>query len=140
MTQERWQEVKKVLAAALERAPGERNAYLDQACGEPDLRREVESLIAAHEQAQTSFLAQPAIRAKELAIGSRLGPYEILARIGAGGMGEVYRARDTKLGRAWRSRFCRRRCATIPSASRASIAKPDARFPQSPAHRHAPLG
>jgi len=83
---DRWQEVKKVLAGALERAPGERHAYLDQACAEPDLRREVESLIAAHEQAQTSFLAQPAVQPKGLAIGSRLGPYEILARIGAGGM------------------------------------------------------
>ena len=100
VTPERWQEVKKVLAGALERTPGERHAYLDHACAEPDLRREVESLIAAHEQAQSSFLAQPAIQAKELAIGSRLGPYEILARIGAGGMGDVYRASDSKLGRS----------------------------------------
>jgi TolB-like protein/tetratricopeptide (TPR) repeat protein len=100
VTPERWQEVKQVLAAALERTPGERNAYLDQACAEPALRREVESLIAAHEEAQTSFMARPAIPAKELAIGSRLGAYEILARIGAGGMGDVYQASDTKLGRS----------------------------------------
>jgi serine/threonine-protein kinase len=100
VTPERWQQVKHVLAEALERDPSERIDYLNQACAEPDLRREVESLIAAHEQAQTSFLAQPALPPKELAIGSRLGFYEILARIGAGGMGEVYRARDTKLGRS----------------------------------------
>jgi serine/threonine protein kinase len=100
VTPERWQEVKKVLAGALERAPGERPAYLDQACAEPDLRREVESLIAAHEETQSSFLAQPAIPAKELQVGSRLGPYEILSSIGAGGMGDVYRARDRRLGRS----------------------------------------
>jgi TolB-like protein len=100
MKPERWREVKQVLAGALELTPGERNAYLDQACHEPALRHEVESLIAAHDQAQTSFLADPAIQPKELAIGSRLGPYEILARIGAGGMGDVYQASDTKLGRS----------------------------------------
>jgi TolB-like protein len=100
LMQERWQEVKKVLADALERAPGERAEFLDRACTEPALRLEVESLIAAHEQAQTSFLAEPVIPTKELSIGSRLGPYEVLARIGAGGMGDVYRASDIKLGRS----------------------------------------
>ena len=45
MTPERWQEVKKVLAAVLERPPEERSVYLDQACTEPSLRMEVESLI-----------------------------------------------------------------------------------------------
>ena len=99
MTPERWQEVKKLLAAALERPPAERTAFLDQARAEPDLRREVESLIAAHEQGESGYLAQPAMQAKELAIGSRLGPYEVLARIGAGGMGEVYKARDARLNR-----------------------------------------
>ena len=99
VTPERWQEVKNVLAAALDLAPADRHAYLDQACAETDLRGEVESLIAAHEQAQSSFLSNPALPTKELPIGSLLGPYEILARIGAGGMGDVYQARDNRLRR-----------------------------------------
>ena len=49
MTPERWQELKKVFVAALERAPGERSVYLDHACTDPGLRREVEYLIAAPE-------------------------------------------------------------------------------------------
>ncbi len=57
MTPERWQQVKEVLAAALEREPVKRAAYLDQVCAEPSLRREVESLIAAHEQGDGSFMA-----------------------------------------------------------------------------------
>ena len=47
MNPDRWLEVKKVLAGALERAPEERNVYLDHACTDPDLRREVESLIGS---------------------------------------------------------------------------------------------
>ena len=100
MTPERWQEIKKVLAGALERTPEERRVYLDQACTEPALRREVESLIAAHEQRDSSFMERPAMGSNEaLKPGTKLGPYEIVARIGAGGMGEVYQAHDTKLGR-----------------------------------------
>jgi Tol biopolymer transport system component len=99
MTPERWQEVKKVLAGALERTPEERRVYLDQACTEPELRREVESLIAAHEQGDNSFMEQPALNTGSLQSGTKLGPYTILRRIGVGGMGEVYRAHDPKLKR-----------------------------------------
>jgi Tol biopolymer transport system component len=101
MTPEAWQEIKNVLAEALERTPEQRSAYLDQACPQPDKRREVESLLLADKQAQHSFLSGPALGStEELAVGRRLGIYEIVSRIGAGGMGDVYQARDTKLGRS----------------------------------------
>ena len=99
MTEARWKVVKEILAEALERQPSERAAFLDQACGEPSLRQEVDSLLVAHDQAGSNFLEPPSATGTELKTGARLGPYEILSPIGAGGMGEVYRARDTRLGR-----------------------------------------
>src|SRR5438445_12928866 len=83
---ERWQEVKKVLAAALEREPGERGGYLDQACTEPLLRREVESLMAGNEQGESSVREQPAVEHGAVKRGTRRGPYEIVAPLGAGGL------------------------------------------------------
>jgi eukaryotic-like serine/threonine-protein kinase len=100
MTPERWQEVKDLLAAALERPPQERSGYLDRICSEPALRREVESLLAAQDQGDGSFLERLATADGEpLKPGDKIGPYEILAHIGAGGMGVVYRARDSRLER-----------------------------------------
>jgi serine/threonine protein kinase/tetratricopeptide (TPR) repeat protein len=95
--------------AALTRPEAERIAFLDEACaGDADLRREIESLLAPYDSdapLETGAAAGAAARLVTVAqsrstmVGRRLGPYEIVAQIGAGGMGEVYRARDTKLGR-----------------------------------------
>jgi len=98
MTPERWQQVKGVLENVLERAPSERAVFLLQACdGDQALRQEVESLLAGDEQGRSSFLQSPP--SPKLVRGTRLGDYEIHSLLGAGGMGEVYRARDLRLRR-----------------------------------------
>jgi len=99
LTPDIWQRVKEVLAGALEREPGDRPAYLDHACAEQSLRKEVESLIASHEQGGSGFLEPAAMESGALKCGAVLGSYEILAPLGSGGMGDVYRARDTRLNR-----------------------------------------
>ena len=100
MTPEQWQRVRPILESALELDPAGRSAFLDQACAEPSLRNEVESLIASHEQAGTDLLNPgfpPTLNPDEetqfrLSPGRRIGAYEILEEIGVGGMGAVYRA------------------------------------------------
>jgi serine/threonine protein kinase len=109
MTPARWAEVDKLLDEAMVRSPQERAAYLDSACsGDDELRREVESLLAAHQKAEEKFMKVPAIEvaAKHISagknrslVGHLLGHYSVISVLGVGGMGEVYLARDTKLDR-----------------------------------------
>jgi len=106
MTPERWQQIEKLLQQVIEVGPSERSAVLAELCpGDPDLRQEVESLMSFQELAP-SFLAVPAVEENayllfndqvDSMVGQTLGRYNIEALLGAGGMGEVYLAQDTKL-------------------------------------------
>src|SRR5687768_13910510 len=98
MDQTHWRQIERLYHEAQARPPDERVAFLAEACaGDAALRREVESLLEAPATAE-GFLATPPIPRATLT-GRRLGVYQVEEQIGVGGMGEVYRARDTRLGR-----------------------------------------
>ncbi len=109
MTIRRERDLEQICLSALERPAADRAAFLVDACGcDEELRREAESLIA-RDWAAASFLEVPpisgalsasfAVAVPTMAAGDCIGPYAIVSRIGSGGMGEVYRARDAALDR-----------------------------------------
>src|SRR5271169_5832974 len=92
---ERWEQVKEILALALERSPAERSAFVLQACGtDHDLRAEVESLIAHCGDADSLLEGSPVAQflsfSPDAMIGRKFGAYRIIRLIGHGGMAVVY--------------------------------------------------
>ncbi|HEV8168034.1 MAG TPA: hypothetical protein VGP59_01775, partial [Pyrinomonadaceae bacterium] len=116
MNPERWQQISRIFKSAISLDPEARNAYVEGQCGSDDsLRADVEKLIASHQQAsEQDFIGGMAAEAaaplliiedeagppqRTLSNGQEFGSYVILDALGAGGMGEVYLARDTRLDR-----------------------------------------
>ena len=110
MPETRDARVAELVVSAIEREPHLWPSFLQEACGcDFALRAEVESLLEFQRQAQ-AFMREPAVHLaarilipdQELNPRETLGDYQILSKIGAGGMGDVYLAEDNKLRRKWR--------------------------------------
>jgi serine/threonine-protein kinase len=108
MSDKELNHVESVFHAVLELAPDDREAYLQQACnGDKSLYAEVSSLISAFDS-RDGFIEEPALNlgfkiltqsSEQSMLGKSIGPYNVISRLGKGGMGEVYLAEDTRLGR-----------------------------------------
>jgi serine/threonine protein kinase/WD40 repeat protein len=112
MPSDRWRRVEELYHAALDLPPEQRSAFIQRECDpDLDLRQELESLLAAEEPASELFQgAEVRIKLQDAVsmadehpvidlVGKNISHYRVLSRLGAGGMGEVYRARDTRIER-----------------------------------------
>jgi eukaryotic-like serine/threonine-protein kinase len=101
MTPERWRRIEDIYHAAQGREPGERGAFVSEACGgDAELKRQIEAMLA--QDSDGAILDRPAdelVPESSVSPSTRLGPYQIVSSIGRGGMGEVWKARDSRLNR-----------------------------------------